>query len=64
MIWGEGDGALLPGLLDGLDEYVRGVDVCPILEGTHWIAHEFPDEVNRLIREFIQAPKRNACAIA
>ena len=53
VIWGERDGALLPGLLAGLDEFEPGVDVQRIPEGTHWIAHEFPDRVNRLIREFI-----------
>ena len=30
-----------------------GVDICHFPEDTHWIAHEFPDQVNRLIREFI-----------
>ena len=53
VIWGERDSALLAGLLDGLEEFVPGVDVCLIPEGTHWVAHEFPDRVNRLIREFI-----------
>lgn len=53
VIWGERDGALLPGLLDELDQFVPGVDVQRIPEGTHWIAHEFPNRVNRLIREFI-----------
>ncbi|MEP6874831.1 MAG: alpha/beta hydrolase [Burkholderiales bacterium] len=53
VIWGERDSALLPGLLIGLDEFVPGVEVCHIAEGTHWIAHEFPERVNRLIREFI-----------
>ena len=53
VIWGERDGALLPGLLDGLDEFVPGVDVQRLPDGTHWIAHEFPDQVNRLIRDFL-----------
>ena len=53
VIWGDRDGALLPGLLDGLDAFVPGVDICRIPEGTHWIAHEFPSRVNRLIRDFI-----------
>ena len=53
VIWGERDGALLPGLLDGLDEFVPGVQIHRLPEGTHWIAHEFPAQVNRLIREFI-----------
>lgn len=34
VIWGERDGALLQGLLDGLDEYVPGVDVCRLPDGT------------------------------
>ena len=58
VIWGERDSALLPGLLDGLDAFVPGVDVCRIPAGTHWVAHEFPEQVNRLIREFIAAPGR------
>ena len=53
VIWGERDRALLPGLLDGLEEFVPGVDIHRIPEGTHWIAHEFPERVNQLIREFI-----------
>jgi pimeloyl-ACP methyl ester carboxylesterase len=53
VIWGEQDRALLPGLLHRLAEFVPGVDIQRIPQGTHWIAHEFPAEVNRLIREFI-----------
>ncbi|MEP7100903.1 MAG: alpha/beta hydrolase [Burkholderiales bacterium] len=53
VIWGEQDGALLPGLLEGLDAFVPNVEICRIPIGTHWVAHEFPDQVNRLIREFI-----------
>ena len=53
VIWGEQDGALLPGLLDGLDAFVPNVDICRIPAGTHWVAHEFPDRVNALIREFV-----------
>lgn len=53
VIWGERDAALLPGLLDGLDAFVPEVDICRIPQGTHWIAHEFPEQVNRLIRDFI-----------
>ena len=53
VIWGVRNGALLPSLLDGLEAFVPGVDICRIPEGTHWIAHEFPAQVNRLIRDFI-----------
>jgi pimeloyl-ACP methyl ester carboxylesterase len=53
VIWGEQDGALLPGLLDGLDAFVPGVEIRKIARGTHWVAHEFPDEVDALVREFL-----------
>jgi pimeloyl-ACP methyl ester carboxylesterase len=53
VIWGERDTALLPGLLDGLDEFVTDLTVKRIADGSHWVIHEHPAEVNRLIREFI-----------
>jgi pimeloyl-ACP methyl ester carboxylesterase len=27
-----------------------------IPDGSHWVIHEWPNEVNRLIREFIERP--------
>ncbi len=54
VIWGERDTALLPALLDGLDAFVPDLTVRRIPDGSHWVVHEKPDEVNRLIREFIQ----------
>ena len=53
VIWGEKDTALLPSLLDGLDEYVPDLTVRRIPDGSHWVIHEHPDQVNRYIREFI-----------
>ena len=53
VIWGEKDTALLTGNLDGLDAYVPQLTVKRIPEGTHWVIHERPDEVNRHIREFL-----------
>ena len=53
VIWGERDTALLPSLLDGLDEFVTDLTVKRIPDGSHWVIHEHPGEVNRLIREFI-----------
>ena len=54
VIWGERDTALLPGLLDGLDALVPDLAVKRIPDGSHWVIHERPEEVNRLIREFIE----------
>lgn len=53
-IWGEGDAALLPSLLDGLAEFVPDLKIHRIPEATHWVVHEKPEEVNRAIREFIR----------
>jgi pimeloyl-ACP methyl ester carboxylesterase len=53
VIWGERDRALLPGLLDGLEEFVPDLTVRRIPEGSHWVVHERSDRVNGLIREFI-----------
>ena len=54
VIWGERDTALLPALLDGLDAFVPDLAIRRIPDGSHWVIHEKPDEVNRLIREFIE----------
>ena len=53
VIWGERDTALLPGLLDGLEALVPKLSVKRIPDASHWVIHERPEEVNRLIREFI-----------
>lgn len=55
VIWGDRDPALLPDLLEGLDEYVPDLRVVHIPEATHWIAHEYPARVNALIREFVSS---------
>ncbi|HUS25583.1 MAG TPA: alpha/beta hydrolase [Candidatus Binatia bacterium] len=54
VIWGERDQALLPCLLDGLDECVTDLRIERIAEGSHWVVHELPDRVNALIRAFVR----------
>ena len=54
VIWGEKDTALLTGNLDGLDQFVPQLTIKRIPEGTHWVIHEKPTEVNGYIREFIR----------
>lgn len=53
VIWGEQDRALRPVLLEGLDAVVPDLRIRRIPQGSHWVAHEQPDEVARLIREFL-----------
>ena len=53
VIWGTGDTALLPGLLDGLSDWVNDLTVVTDHEATHWIVHEKPDVVTELITNFL-----------
>jgi epoxide hydrolase 4 len=53
VIWGEADTALPVTLLDGLDELVDDLTVCRLPNATHWLVHEEPGEVARLIDAFI-----------
>jgi len=53
VIWGEKDTALTVHNLEGLEEFVPGVKIKRIPDGSHWVIHEKPAEVNGYIREFI-----------
>jgi pimeloyl-ACP methyl ester carboxylesterase len=53
VIWGERDIALPKTLLDGLDALVDDLQVTRIADGTHWVVHEQPHEVNRLLHGFL-----------
>jgi epoxide hydrolase 4 len=52
VIWGEKDIALTIKNLDGLDKYVSNLRVERVPGATHWVVHEQPALVNRLLREF------------
>jgi pimeloyl-ACP methyl ester carboxylesterase len=53
VIWGERDEALLPGNLDGLEHHVDHLRIERIPEGSHWVVHEQPARIARLIRGFL-----------
>jgi pimeloyl-ACP methyl ester carboxylesterase len=55
VIWGEKDIALLLQNLDGLDQFVPDLTVKRIPDGSHWVIHEKPTEVNGMIRDFLAA---------
>ena len=54
VLWALDDSALLPGLLDGLDDYVHRLDLVKVSGATHWIVHEQPQLVAREIEAFLQ----------
>jgi pimeloyl-ACP methyl ester carboxylesterase len=65
VIWGERDVALLPVLLDGLDELVPALRIVRLPQATHWVAHEAPARVIEEIRAFLDnGPKRGAADAA
>ncbi len=53
IIWGMGDIALRPELLDGLQDYIADLHIHKIDDATHWITHEQPALVKRLIGDFL-----------
>jgi pimeloyl-ACP methyl ester carboxylesterase len=53
VIWGERDRALLPTLLDGLETLVPDLRVQRLPECSHWLAHEEPERIAMLIRDFV-----------
>ncbi|MDB5731753.1 MAG: alpha/beta hydrolase fold protein [Variovorax sp.] len=54
VLWALDDTALLPGLLDGLEDYVPDLEIRKVPGATHWIVHEQPDRVAREIEAFMQ----------
>ncbi|MGB0132388.1 alpha/beta fold hydrolase [Dokdonella sp.] len=55
VIWGESDHALMPSLLEGLEQWVDDLVVERIPDGSHWVIHEQPDRINALMRGFLRA---------
>lgn len=53
VLWGLGDHALLPGLLDGLDHWVPTLTVQRHPSASHWIVHEDPNWVASQIQGFL-----------
>ena len=57
VLWGEGDTALLPGLLEGLDRWVPDLRLVRVPDATHWIVHERPTLVTDEILSTVAAPR-------
>ncbi len=55
VLWGEGDHALLPCLLDGLDRWVPDLRLTRVPQASHWIVHEQPKRVVEEIRRILGA---------
>ena len=49
VIWGERDHALPATLLEGLERYVPQLRITRLPGASHWLVHEYPEDVARLI---------------
>ena len=56
VIWGMRDEALLPGSLDGLDDYVQDLKILRIADAGHLPMRTHARAVNLVIRDFLQRP--------
>lgn len=54
ILWGEADHALLPSLLDGLEQWVPQLQIQRVPDASHWIVHEKPDLVIDAIRQALK----------
>jgi epoxide hydrolase 4 len=53
LLWGMRDESMVPELLDGLEEWVPGVQIERFAAATHWVVHEEPQRVAERIRAFL-----------
>ena len=53
VLWALDDAALLPGLLNGLEDYVPTLQVEKLPGATHWVVHERPQVVAAHIGRFV-----------
>ncbi|HET9821376.1 MAG TPA: alpha/beta fold hydrolase [Burkholderiaceae bacterium] len=60
VLWGDGDAALLPTLLDGIGAWVPRLDVRRVPQATHWIVHEQPQRVAALVQELLRGARGTA----
>jgi len=55
VLWGLGDTALPPELIDGLDAYIPQLTLQRVPDATHWIVHEQPQRVIAALQGFLDA---------
>jgi pimeloyl-ACP methyl ester carboxylesterase len=53
VLWGLRDTALLPELVDGLDEYIPRLTLEKVPDGSHWLVHEQPELVAQRLAAFL-----------
>ncbi len=54
IIWGTGDTALLPVLIDGIEAHVPNVRIDRIEGASHWMQRDYGAQVNSCLRDFLK----------
>ena len=54
VIWGMKDKALLPQVLDGLEDYVEDLKIVRSNDSSHWVMHDDPELVISSIKDFLK----------
>jgi pimeloyl-ACP methyl ester carboxylesterase len=57
VIWALDDVALPPPLIEGLRDYVPDLQLQTVADASHWIVHEQPQLVTRLLEDFLRSNK-------
>ena len=57
VLWGDGDVALPPSLLEGLGEFVNPLVVRRVAGASHWIVHEQPTLIAATIERLLKPPR-------
>ena len=55
VLWGLGDTALPPELIEGLEAYIPQLTLQRVPDATHWIVHEQPQRVIAALQQFLPA---------
>jgi len=56
VIWAMNDVALLPELIEGLDDYIPNLTLKKVHNATHWVIHEQPQLVAGYLQDFLTPP--------
>jgi pimeloyl-ACP methyl ester carboxylesterase len=54
VIWAMNDIALLPELIEGLDDYIPNLTLRKVENATHWVIHEQPQLVAAYLQDFLK----------
>lgn len=60
LIWGERDRYLGIGMTEKLTRWVPNIQVSRIANASHWVQNDAPEEVNRLLIDFLRKPSSSA----